>query len=82
MPLLALVQPGPWAARLLLAAAALATMTGPMIVLRRHAGADRTATPAEQESRLQALAQKYFNRASTFPATAAALLVVLALLTL
>jgi 4-hydroxybenzoate polyprenyltransferase len=82
MPLLALVQPGPWTARLLLAAAALATMTGPMIILRRHAGADGTATPAEQESRLQALAQKYFNRASTFPAIAAALLVVLALLTL
>ena len=81
MPFLALVQPGPWAARLLLVAAAVATMTGPMLLLKRHAGRDRTMTPVEQESRLQGPAQRYFNRASIFPATGAALLVVLALLT-
>jgi len=65
MPLVALLQTTPWPARLLLAAVALLTITWPAAILRRRSDA--------------AEAQRYFNRASLFPAGAAAGLLVLAL---
>jgi 4-hydroxybenzoate polyprenyltransferase len=84
MPLVALAQPGPWTSRLLLCGAALATMTAPALLLRRSARAHQASPPAEGESMqqaamLEASAQRYFNRASLFPAVAAALLILLAL---
>jgi 4-hydroxybenzoate polyprenyltransferase len=84
MPLVALAQPGPWASRLLLCAAALATMTGPALLLRRSVRAHQASAPAEGESTqrtamLEGSAQRYFNRASLFPAAAAVLMILLAL---
>ncbi len=66
MPFVGAVQPGSWVARLLLALAALATMTIPAYLLARARGTE----PA---------AQRYFNRATFFPPTAAACMIVLAL---
>jgi 4-hydroxybenzoate polyprenyltransferase len=66
MPLIGAVQPGPWISRLLLALAALATMTVPAALLARGRGTE----PA---------AQRYFNRATLFPPAAAACMIVLAL---
>ncbi len=54
MPVVALLQPASWPGRLLLAAAALLTMTWPALVMRRRPGAGP--------------AQRYFNRASLYPA--------------
>jgi 4-hydroxybenzoate polyprenyltransferase len=65
MPLIALAQPGPWISRLLLAGAALTTMTVPAVLLARR--------------QTEGNAQRYFNRASLFPAAAAACMIILAL---
>lgn len=66
MPVVALLQPASWPGRLLLAAAALLTMTWPALVMRRRPGAGP--------------AQRYFNRASLYPAVAAGCLIVLPLI--
>lgn len=66
MPVIALLQPGPWPTRALLALAALATMSAPAVVLMRN--------PTEDN------AQRYFNRASFFPIIGAALLIISSLL--
>jgi 4-hydroxybenzoate polyprenyltransferase len=63
MPVVALLQPSPWPTRVLLAAVALATMTGPALLLNRKRGSRS--------------AQLYFNRASLFPAVAAICLMAL-----
>ncbi len=82
MPVVALLQPGPWISRVLLVAAALATMSGPALVLRSHARRGQALPPAERDAKLQGPAQHYFNRSSLFPATGAGLMIVLALVEL
>lgn len=62
MPLLALFQQGPWVPRVIVAIVALVTMSVPAAFLAR-----RSSSQA---------AQRYFNRASTFPAAAAAAVLV------
>ncbi len=79
MPVVALLQPGPWASRLLLIVAVVATMSVPALLLRSHAQKDLALPAAERDAKLQGPAQRYFNRASLFPATAAGLMVALAL---
>jgi 4-hydroxybenzoate polyprenyltransferase len=63
MPVLALLQPGPWVTRAILAVVAVGTMSVPALLLRR--------------TRAEPAAQHYFNRASLFPALGAGCLVVL-----
>ncbi len=67
MPVVAALQPSPWSTRLILVAVALATMSGPALLLSLKRGSG----PAQQ----------YFNRASLFPAGAAGCLIVLHLVT-
>ncbi len=63
MPVVALLQAGPWQNRVILAAVAIVTMTAPALLLKRQPGKGQ--------------AQRYFNRASLFPSLAASCLVVL-----
>jgi len=63
MPVVAMLQPAPWPGRLLLAVAALLTMTCPALIMQRR------PRPGA--------AQRYFNRASIYPAVAAGCLIVL-----
>ena len=65
MPLLGLLQSGPLWTRIALAVVALGTMTYPAFRLRRGGG--------------ETAAQRYFNRASYFPAISAACLALLSL---
>jgi hypothetical protein len=67
MPLLGLLQAGPWPLRAIVAIVAVATMSVPATLL----AADITSKAA----------QRYFNRASLFPAAAAGGIVVYYLLT-
>lgn len=67
MPVVALLQPSSWITRVILAAVALGTMTGPSLLLLRR-GPEREA-------------QHYFNRASLFPAISAGLLIILGIVT-
>jgi 4-hydroxybenzoate polyprenyltransferase len=66
MPLIGLAQPGPWICRVLLAVAALLTMTLPAGLLLRANGTEQAA-------------QRYFNRASLFPPAAAFCMIIWAL---
>jgi 4-hydroxybenzoate polyprenyltransferase len=63
MPLIGAAQPGSWIPRVLLALAALLTMTLPAAFLAKQGGTE----PA---------AQRYFNRASLFPPAAAFALII------
>lgn len=62
MPIIALLQPSDWPIRVILAVIAVATMTWPSVLMYTR-GAERNA-------------QRYFNRASLFPAISAGCLII------